>query len=350
MKPKHKKSAAEIRRGQIALQLERLRSRLASINSSQYADERTYRRELGRTHELISELEGELSMLDCPGEYAELPAAVVADELGLSREQVRGLVRLGEIVATGRAAHERIPRRELEQITTVGPTELLRRGREESSEIFQQAVPCLQAGDLEAAERAYRRLEARLSWRGPYAPAFLVGLELAKGDLDGGLSSVRLIYEHEDLLQKMAVMSYLRRVLGDLRLNDAGAQELCGRILALADQGVDPGRVREGAKRKRPKAQDLNHIQWQAAYLSTSIMVELRRHTRLKPYADSLALEQEVGPVIRDTLYTALYAEAFYDGDTSCRLYVDMMSGMIPKGQPPATVSEALNGKGGRAR
>lgn len=350
MKPKRKRSAAEIRRGQVARQLERLRSRLGIIIPSQYQNEHIYRRELGRARELISELEGELSMLDCPGEYAELPAAVVADELGLSRGQVRGLIRLGEIAATGRAAHERISRRELELVVVIGAAELLRRGSEELSEIFEQAVLRLQAGDLEAAERAYRRLEARMSWRGPYVPALLVGLELAKGDLGGALSSVKLINEYDDLLQKVAVMSYLGRVLRGLRLSDAGAQELCGRFIALTERCVAAKRAPEEARRKRPKTKDLNHIQGRAAYLATSIMVELHRQTPLKSHADPRALEQEVGPVIRDALYTALYAEAFYEGDMSCRLYADMTRGMIPKGQPPPALLAALSGKSGRAR
>jgi hypothetical protein len=336
-----------MRRGQVVRQLERLRFRLATISSSQYSDERTYLRELNRARELISELEGELSMLDCPGEYAELPAAVVADELGLSREQVRGLIRLGEIAATGRAAHERISRRELERVVVIGAAELLRRGSEESLEIFEQSVPCLQAGDLEVAERAYRRLEARLSWRGPYAPAFLVGLELMKGDFDGALSSVKLIYEYEDLSQKLTVMAYTARVLRGLQPNGAGARELCESLLALDDAG----RVRTGGRAGKPtSAKDLNGMQRRAAYLAASIIEELRKHTLWRSYADTRTLEQEVGSVIRDALYTALYAEAFYDGDPMCRLYADMMRGMVPKGQPPAILLAVLFGTGRHAR
>jgi hypothetical protein len=306
VKLRSKRSAVEIRRGQIARQLERLRSRLATKGLAQYPDETAYRRGLSRVRELISELEGEMLMLDYPGEYAELPVAVVADELGLSYEQVRGLVKLGEIAATGRAAHERISRVELELAAALGPDELLRLGREESREIFEQAVPRLQASDIEGVERAYRRLEARLSWRGPYAPASLVGLELVKGDLDGALSSVKLIYEHDDLLQKMAMVTYLGRVLRGMSLSEKGAQELCEMLAALADEVAAAGGVRAGASRRREN--NIEGMQRQAAYLATSVMGELRKCMPLKSYADPRALEQEVGFVIRNSLYTALYS------------------------------------------
>ncbi len=181
----HKKSAVEIRRAQISRQIEHLRAGLAGTNQSRYAGGRTHRHRSKRSRELISELEGELLMLDCPGEYDELPAAVVADEMGLTYEHVRSLIKLGEIEATGRPAHERICRGELERIAAEGVPTLLRLSREEPAEIFEQAVPHLQSGDLEKARKAYRRLEARQAWRGPHAPAFLVGLELAGGELEG---------------------------------------------------------------------------------------------------------------------------------------------------------------------
>jgi hypothetical protein len=287
-------------------------------------------------------------MLDCPGEYAELPAAVAADELGLSCEQVRDLIRLGELAATGRAAHERISRVELERAAALGPDELLRLGREESPKIFEQAVPRLQASDIEGAERAYRRLEARLSWRGPYAPAFLVGLELAKGDLGGALSSVKLIYEHDDLLQKMAMLTYLGRVLRGMSLSEKGAQDLCEMLAALADEVVAAGRLRTEASRRRES--NIDGMRRQAAYLATSAMGELRKRIPLKSYADPQVLEQEVGSVIRNSLYTALYAETFYADDTACKLYADMMRAVTPKGLPPATLLIAPSGKGRRAR
>lgn len=48
-------------------------------------------------HNKISELEQEISMLDYPEEYAELPVAVVAEELGISIFRVNELIAYREI-------------------------------------------------------------------------------------------------------------------------------------------------------------------------------------------------------------------------------------------------------------
>src|SRR5437868_6218600 len=97
MRHGHRRSAVEIRKEQIKGQLARLRFQLALRDPSHYTNENAYLRQSKRARDLIALLEGELLMLDCPGEYDELPAAVVADELGLTYEKVRSLIRLGEI-------------------------------------------------------------------------------------------------------------------------------------------------------------------------------------------------------------------------------------------------------------
>lgn len=236
MRLDHKRLAVENRRQQIIRQLERLRSQLAKRCLSYYANEKVYRRQLKRAHELISDLEGELLILDCPGEYNELPVAVVADELGLKYEQVRKLIKLGEIAASGKTAHERISRNELERITIMGVPELLCLSHQESAEIFEQGMQYLQSGDLEAAERTCRRLNARESWRGPFAPSFLVGFELVSGNLDDALSSVKLIFECEDLLLRIAIMTYLRRLLRSVHVKEHGGQELCNQLINFTEE------------------------------------------------------------------------------------------------------------------
>ncbi len=235
MRLSHKRSAVADRRGRIIQQLDRLRSRLVKKSPSSYRSEKLYRLQSNRSRELISDLEDELLILNCPGEYEELPIAVVADELGLEYAQVRNLIKRGEIRAAGRAAHERINRSELERIAAVGVPELLRLSQQECAEIFEQALPHLQRGDVEAAKRAYQRMEARQSWRGPYAPAFLVGLELANGEIDAALSSFKLILEYEDPLRRIVIMHYLGRVLRGVRLKECHAQELCAKFITLSD-------------------------------------------------------------------------------------------------------------------
>lgn len=261
MRLSRQRTAVEDRREQITQQLNRLRSQLAKKSPSSYANEKAYRRQLNRSNELISDLEDELLILDCPGEYDELPIAVVADELGLKYEQVRRLIKLGEVAATGRTAHERISRGELERITTIGVPELLRLGQQECAEIFEQSIPHLQSGDLESAKRAYQRMEARQSWRGPYAPVFLVGLELANGDLDSAVSSMTLILEYEDPLQRIVIMTYLGRLLRGLRLKESGAQELCEQLTVLTENANTERGQSINHQSKRPKMRKPNRLQ-----------------------------------------------------------------------------------------
>jgi hypothetical protein len=348
----HKRSAVEIRRAQISRQLEHLLSGLVGSNRARYADEGTHRHRTKRSHELISELEGELLMLDCPGEYYELPIAVVADELGLTYERVRSLIKLGEIEVTGRPAHERICRSELERVATAGVPELLRLSREEPVEIFKWAVPHLQSGDLKAARKAYRRLEARQSWRGPQAPAFLVALELASGELDGATSSMKLIYEHEDPLWRVMVMTYLARVLRMMTLKEEGARELRDQFLMLAEGDAARRKGFESPRPRRQRRKSLDELQRRAIYLTTSVVSELRKHKLCGAYlmadAPLQTLEDEACQIIRNTIYTALYAETFYENSSACRMYADLTGSMIPKSYPPASLLKTLPENVGR--
>jgi hypothetical protein len=334
------RSAVQKRKVQVARQLSIFRAQLIKRGRTYYENESVYNRQHKRLSELIAELEYEASVLDCPGEYNELPVAVVADELGLSYDQVRLLIKLGEIEATGSQAHERVNRIELERVATIGGPELLRLAEQEASEIFEQSLPLLQSGDIELAERAYRRLDARESWQGPYAPAYLVGLELAKGELKDALSSINLIYDCDEPLLRITTMTYLGRLLPELRLNDKGAQILRDQLIALAEGG---SARHEPFKRSRPKQstkKGLDELQRRAMYLTTSVLTELRKRRsddQLSiPNFPSEISEEEFSLLIRSALYTALYAEFFYEYSTASRLYFDMTNGMIPKKYQPA--------------
>jgi hypothetical protein len=347
-----KKSAVEQRREEIDRQLTHLQAQLAQKSRKDFTTDFRHRSWLKSTNALIGELLEELSALDDPGEYDELPTAVVADELGLTRGQVRMLVRLGEIAAAGRAAHERIGRAELERIAGLGGSELLRLGQQESAEIFEQSLFFLQGGDLEAAKRAYRRLEGREGWAAPYAPAFLVGLELAQDDVAGALSTLRLIYGIEDHLQRVAVMSYLGRMLRGMGLSDGAARQVCTRLAALADEGA-VGRMRpEPRQRQRSKETEPGELQRQAAYLAASVMIELRGRGLFgeRPASSDAtqASEEVAGQIVRDALYSALYAEAFYDNSPACRMYADMTRGTAGEFRGEAKLLEGLSVGGGR--
>ena len=172
-----------------------------------------------------------MSMLSCPGEYAELSVATVADELGLTYKQVRSLIKSGEIEATGSAARERVSRTEMERIVDLGAAELLRLGQQESAAVFEEAVPRLQAGDLEFSERAYRRLEGRGAWGEGYAPALLLCLEIARGEFENARDTIRLIHECADPFEKSATMGCTRKLLTGMRLSGADDRQFIESLL-----------------------------------------------------------------------------------------------------------------------
>ena len=123
-------------------------------------------------------------MLDDPGEYNELPIAVVADKLGLTMNEVGVMIGQGEILTPDEKERERVTRDELARLAETGTEELKRLSDQEAPEIFKRAVPVLQRGELELVEREYRRLEARDSSIGPYVYAYRMALDLAKGEYD----------------------------------------------------------------------------------------------------------------------------------------------------------------------
>lgn len=232
------KSVSEERKRLIERQIGNARLQLATKNREHYANEKIYSYQRRRARELIHELESELAILKCPGEYNEHPVAIAADELCLTYSQIKNLIKLGEIKVTGKPGYERISREELERIALIGAAELLRLASQSSTEIFEQAIPHLHNGEIEIAERAFMRLDARESWGGPYAPAFLVGLELATGKLEDALYSMKLIDEYEDPLQRTLIMIYLRRVLRGMKLKDAGVQSLCDQLIIICEHSI----------------------------------------------------------------------------------------------------------------
>lgn len=81
---------------------------------------------------------------------------------------------------------------------------------------------------------------------GPHAPAFLVGLELATGELDGARVSIKLMCEYEDPLWKVVAMTYLGRLLRGMVMKESGAHELRDQLITLAEGiAVTPSRRME---------------------------------------------------------------------------------------------------------
>jgi phosphate uptake regulator len=98
---------------------------------------------------------------------------------------VESLIHCGEIEPTDKgeeSARDRVSRDELARVIEFGVEELLRSHEQDAVQIFEDSMRYLQEGDLETAEKAYRRIEVRDSLIGHYALAYSLGLNLAKGN------------------------------------------------------------------------------------------------------------------------------------------------------------------------
>jgi hypothetical protein len=303
------RSAVEKRIQQVSQQLDDARLQLARKTRGRYANEGAYIYHRRRSQELIAELEDELSMLTCPSEYDELAVATAADELGVTFEQVRLFIKAGEIEVTGKPAHERISRAEMERIAALGTAELQRQWEQESAEIFAEAVPHLQAGNLELAERASRRLNARRDWRDVYASVFLLGLKLTKGEIEDAQSGIRSIQEYEDPIKRTLALTHLRQLLTGVQFTDGSAQTICDHLLASVSGTAPLVRQRNKPSPKQPTEQE-DELQRRATYLVTAMQLELRKHNRPKSKLLSELRDEKFNLLLHSVIYTALYAEA----------------------------------------
>lgn len=342
------KSEVEKRKIQVGLQLDRVRLRLAQKADRRYANEGTYKYQRKRAAQLIAELEDELSMLSCPGEYAELAVATVADELGLTYKQVRNLIKLGEIEATGSPAHERVSRAEMERIASLGGEELLRLGRQESVEIFEEAVLHLQDGNLEFAERAYRRLKARAAWGKAYTPALLLCLEIAKGEFENARESIKLIQAYADPLQTAAMMDCLRRLLKGMRLTNDAARIFSERLLNGTESAASPRGINGFLA---DCSEGLEVLRRRAAYLVTAVQLELRKGgIGLKGVKSEIGVgiaEERFILLLVNAVYNALYAEATLNESEASRTYITHVNSIIPTNCLNAVLLELVNLGGG---
>jgi hypothetical protein len=305
-----KRSAVEQRREQIIAQVDRLRRQLASKTRKDYTSDYCYERWLKQSHDLIDELLGELSALEEPGEYDELPVAIIADELGLRLDQVRQMIKLGEIEAAGRRAHERVCRVELERLTEMGTNEILSRFSQTVEAIFDEAVSQLRSGDLEACDRSYRRLKARQSCIGNRALAAEVAIKLTKGMYEEVERLIRFIL-NEKLHDSVVIGTYLADFVRDVCFKNQGARAEILRLLTpILDDEV------RGAVQARKVADDLQLTAMCVATIVIEGMEELVGRSLLADRRD------ELYGLIKDRVFSALYAEANLSASIKNRMFI----------------------------
>jgi len=336
-----RRPAVDIRREQIYKQLDKLREEQTAKSRKHYKSDHGYEQAHNRRADTIDRLEQELSMLDDPGEYNELPIAVVADELGLTMNEVSIMIGQGEIPTPDEDEQERVTRDELARLAEVGTEALKRLSDQEAPEIFEQAVPFLQRGELERAEREYKRLEARDSSIGPYAYAYRMALDLAKGEYDFDWS-LKFI-SRRDSTERAATLAYLGRILRGMELKEHGAKVIAEHLLAICE-GSDPYDDPEsswGERKQHYKRMD--DEQRRAMYITTVVLNAIEK-ARFKNIFRSWHTPK-LDSIVRNAVYTALHAEAMYEESAASRMFVDMVKAQEPKWYEPAKLLQNLTAK-----
>lgn len=341
-------SPIELRRQQIYKELGKLRDEELAKTRRHFKSDEGFEESKRRRAEKIAELDAELSILNDPGEYEELPFAVVAEELGVSVSAVGLIVgSLRELEPIDEdARHDRVTRSELDRIFEIGTEELLRLADQESPEIFEEALPYFHAGDVEMAEKAYRRIKVRDSWHGSHAPACELALDLLKGDLHGAMDRVRHMCEM-DANYNTTMLPYTGRLLRGMRLQEHMAEALREQMLLITEgarqnpfEYYDWWRSKQIGKRQE-------ETQQRAMFIAAAVQNALKRYRwvqQFKSYRDrsSRMREEEFEGIIRDAIYTALHAEATYNEAAASKKFVDTTLGMIPRWWAPAELLALL--------
>lgn len=328
VRPK-KRSAVERRREQIAAQIEHLRLRLASKTRKNFTTDFRYESWLKQSRSLIDELLGELSALDEPGEYDELPTAVVADELGLSLEKIKLMIKLGEVEAEGRRAHERISRGELEWLAQMGADKILKRAEESADVVFGQAVAHLRSGDVASAERTYRRLRARQTSIGNQALATEVAIKLSKGLYAEAEQAIEFIIT-EKTYERSIVSTHLNEFARGVCYKDDGAQVIISRL-------VQP--IVRLSSAETPEGRAADDLQVTAMYITTVVRENLEELLTQSPARDQ---RDELYSQMRDSIFSSLYAEANSGTSVKSRTFVIAAKQKLPHYWEPARLLEGL--------
>lgn len=303
----------------VTTQIERLRGLLSSKSRNSFKSDVHYRSWLEKTTDLLAEWESELSALSDPGEYDQLPPAVVAEELGTTTARVRLLIKGGEILASGKPTHEYVSREEVEAACEMGLKELLRRLEQGAAEVFEKSVAYLHQGHMPLAERTCQRLIARESIAGAFALPYETALYLAKGELyevDVRLGFIRRAVGTE----KARLIHNLCRLLHGMSIQDEAAKAIAERLLHDEEaSGVD-GRKIAGSK--------LDEQQRLAMFITTVVFGELdRRWKRHLPPSR----REELQEIIQDAVYSSLYAHESYDRLASSREFVNAVRVLMPR-------------------
>lgn len=327
---------------QIAREVEKLEAEYEKKTRRQFKTDEGFENWRAKNREKLAELNEELSILRDPGPYNEIPLAVAAEEIGLTLDEMTSIAGDGLVEISTRSyypAGSRVTRSELARMHEVGPGELLRLANQELDEIFEDVVGLLQAGDLGAAEKAYARMDARVSYS-QYTWVCEIALDLLRGKYEEVIWAVRHICRDGDL-DATVTLTNLGRVLRGMKLLEHGAEALREQILAVTEGSkVDPfdKGYWGGAKQV---GMSLDEYQKHAMFLATTVKRALDKYKFLRQFKvyggrTSEMREEEFEGIIKDALYTALQAEGTYYDSAASKMYVDRLVASLPMWWVPA--------------
>lgn len=253
-----------------------------------------------------------------------------SEELGTTTDKVRQLIKGGEILATGKPAHEYVSREELAAACEAGVTELLRRLGQEAPQIFEESLEHLHQGHMDLAERACRRLVARESMAGGFALPYETAFHLARAELDEVEARLGSIGRAEDAA-RARLMRNLRRALRGMSFTDEAAKATAERLLQRNDSSDVGGHKIFGGK--------LDEQQRLAMFITTVVVDEIGRRwkRRLKE-----SQREELREIIQRAVYSSLYAHESYDRLASSKEFVDAVGVLMPQYYRHAGLIKAL--------
>lgn len=340
-----KLTPVEQRRNQIERELEKLKLPKNQKKAKDFKTPEAFENWQERQSRKFNELNEEIIILDNPTEYHEIPLAIAAAELGISLNEMIQIVReeLIEISFDGEYREgNRITRDELARAIDVGAEELLRIADQSIEEIFEESIQFLHDANIEAAEKAYERMDKfdyQVNYQ--YSIAYGIGLELLRGDFDALKSSFWFRDSYDDK-RLAATLQSLRRVVVGIKPADHLTAVIREQILAVAD-GVKEG-VFDNAYYNYNSSQffsQMDENQRHAMMFASVVMAAVDKYnlkTRLSKWNgfSSDPKNEKLEMIIRSAIYTILEAESTYHESPSSKLFVDKYVELFPKRWVPA--------------
>lgn len=335
------------RRGQIEKEISKIHEQNRKKSRRDYKSVEAFLSWQQRQQRKLDELHGELAILEYPEEYYEIPLGIGAAELGLTLDEMLGIVReeLIELSFEGEyPAGSRITRDELARAIECGANSLLAIARQTPSEIFEAVCPQTKSGDIETLKRAYDRIDRKDSCLNPFALALEIGIQFISGDLPALELSMDFISRrgNEDLA---ATLVPLRTIIELLPHQNHPMEVIRERILATANGDKEtPFRDTISPDVSSKRRSQMNENQQRALFMANVVIHAIEKYRFVKSLQSTRGFmsdrrQEEIERLISNAVYTALEAESSYKDSATSRLMVDKYTELSPKwSKPPETI------------